>query len=560
MPLVSPGGGAGRGNQSEQQEQLPAWLESLRARERPVASGRGEDQPFSMAELVDENAMPSWMRLDQSKLNENSDAFPALPSTARPGPGSEKPFFPTNGFDASSLIDEESLPSWMRGQGNGQPGADQNLSANSLIQPESLPAWMREQQSAQPPAAQSMPASSLMQSELLPPWMKNLEPGGPSLSSGRQANEQYGLPAQMPASLPPASPPGTPWPPSTSPTPYNGPLQVPAPGFSAGELVDQQSLPDWMTGAQGPGQQSPSRPVPRGSGFSAGELIDQQSLPAWLKNQQGQGNPVPQSSIGMPGGGGSGQGAGTGQERPDGVGMSAANLLDMDSLPPWMREGEQSAGSTQGMMQPGGSGMVAGSLIDVNALPAWLRNADNAQQGSGVRGGQAQARVESTRVPSRPRGEVPPPEQSEMAANVFASMLGVAASAPTFSNQPQTNLGIPQTNLGVPQGQPVQPAQQMQSGIPGWQFPQQPAANQGAQTWQTSGAPTSPAPGPGALYPQSPTNNTEQPAYYYNPGAGQPDRAGPGSAAMGVGRSGEAQGESVKKKGFFDSIRDFFFK
>ncbi|HEX3641582.1 MAG TPA: hypothetical protein VHV10_09850, partial [Ktedonobacteraceae bacterium] len=41
-------------------------------------------------------------------------------------------------------------------------------------------------------------------------------------------------------------------------------------------------------------------------------------------------------------------------------------------------------------------------------------------------------RVENVRVPSRPRSEMASSETSEMAASVFASMLGVASSAPNF--------------------------------------------------------------------------------------------------------------------------------
>lgn len=82
--------------------------------------------------------------------------------------------------------------------------------------------------------------------------------------------------------------------------------------------------------------------------------------------------------------------------------------------------------------------MSAGSLIDVNALPSWLRAVDGQPQGSQA-GRNAppplygtSPRIESVRVPGRPRAEMMPPEQSEVAANVFSSMLGVASSTPYY--------------------------------------------------------------------------------------------------------------------------------
>lgn len=505
-PLVNANSGARR--QSEQQE-LPAWLESLRANERPVANSKG-DQPFSPSELVDENAMPSWMHLDQSRF-ESSDAFPVVPEQT--GSGSEKQAFSTNNFEASSLIDEQSLPSWMR----GQEVQGQGMSASSLLQPESLPAWM-----------------------------KNLEAGGPPPQAS-QKQEQYGLPTQMPTMPPPST--GMPRTPST-------PLSTPTPpvarnelgqGFSARELVDQQSLPGWMAGGQGPGPLPQNRPVPQGSGFAAGELLDQQSLPAWLKNQQGPNKSDPVSAMGVPVSG-SGQGTGMGQQAPGGVGMPATNLLDESSLPNWMREGEQGAGSGQSTQSSGG--LAAGSLLDTNALPSWLRNIDtpaqNVAQNQNLRNTQPPVRP----VPSRPRGEGNVQEQSEAAANVFASMLGVAAPSPTMPGQQQP----PSSNLGVPLVPPVQPVQPVSQVVPGWQSPQQP------QTPMGYSAPTPMSPPPSSL-PGSPYGTGETPI---SPNltrmTNNPSYPGMGNNYPGIGNSGGAPSEGTKKKGFFDSIRDFFFK
>src|SRR5207248_11411116 len=85
-------------------------------------------------------------------------------------------------------------------------------------------------------------------------------------------------------------------------------------------------------------------------------------------------------------------------------------------------------------------------------------------------------------VPSRPRGEMASHEQSEVAANVFSSMLGVASTAPSFSSQP------PGQALGDSAGQSQPSMSQMPQtqGYTGYQggysmgnqsaWPQQPAS------------------------------------------------------------------------------------
>lgn len=522
-----------REEQAEQQE-LPAWLESLRAHERPVANGSG-GQPFTMAELVDENAMPNWMHQDQSRLIEAgaSDAFPVLPPTSSPGESSET--FPGSGLEASSLIDKQSLPAWMSGTQEGvQPKAGQNVSANSLVQPEALPAWMKNLAQEVRPQASTQPAEG--------------QYGLPASTSfpTQPVVEQYGLPAPL---TPP--PTGAAHMPLTPPLPtpsYSDPAAMSTQGFSAQELVDQQALPDWMKGAQGGGQQTPGRSVPTGTGFAAGELIDQRALPRWMQDLQGPEKSEPVSALGMPVSG-SGQGAGMGQGTQGGVGMPASTLLDMNAMPTWMSEGEQ-RGASANSVQGAPENMSAGSLIDMGTLPAWLKNSDNAQQSAGGRG--AQARAEGMRVPSRPRGEVGPQEQSEAAANVFASMLGVSASTPMpAGGQPQAN------NLGVA---PPRPPQQVQPGLPGWQSPQQAPVNQAAQPWQSPNQsppenrpPLSPM--PGSYVAGSQVGGMQGQTY---PGTmGNPNMArGPVASGVG-GRAGEAEG--TRKKGLFDAIRDFFF-
>ena len=550
MPLANMSGGLPNAGPVEQKEELPAWLESLRAHERPVASGLGNNQPFTMDELVDENRMPRWMSQEHPRMSDSgsSDSLPAVGTSAQPEQDAGKPAFPASGLAAGSLIDEQSLPAWMRGTGTEQPVAGQSFSAHNLVDQQALPAWIKE-----------------------------LGQGGQPATN----EPQYGLPAQ-----PPVTPPSTTNVPRTPAPARNEPSAPLSYGFSAHDLVDQKTLPTWMSGdAQGAGTPPQTRPVPTGSGFSAGELIDGQSVPTWMQEQPGQAKAGSTSAMGVPVNG-SGQMAGMSQGTISGEGMPASTLLDTNSMPTWMREGEQ------GTSQPG-SGMSAGSLIDKDGLPAWMREDEQSgkpQAGAGMAAGslidkgglpawmreqsgagQPQSanapRNEGMRVPSRPRSDTGMLAQSDEAANIFSSMLGVAASAPVIPGQAP----IDNNNPGVAQMPTIQYPQQQQTPnpvIPGWQTPPQtpPQAAQ-PQPWQMANpAPASPTP---TAYAQGSQANslsgmqaqTSMSGQVSYPGQMASNMPGNGSA-LGVasGPSSASQATDTKKKGFFDSIRDFFFK
>lgn len=508
MPLAS--GSIASTGPTEQQE-LPAWLESLRAHERPPASGQGDRQPFSMDELVDENSMPHWMRRNQPRVSDsgNSDAFPVLPPDAQPGMQGQAPV--ASGLTAGSLIDEQSLPSWMRHPQDGALPADgQSFSAHSLVDQQSLPPWIKELgQSGPVPPAPSWPA-------------------------------EHGLPAQAPLTPPTLS--------RVAPVPHTPPVQgyTPDQGFAAHDLIDQRDLPAWMKGAQGSEPQN--GPAPTQAGFSAGELIDQRSLPQWMQEQPGQQKTGPLPARGVPVNG-SGQVLDMGVSRASTEGMPASTFIEMDSLPPWMREGE--LGSTPEMGAQGR--MAAGSFIDQSALPQWMRNAENEQTGMAASAGSP-ARGEGIRVPGRPRTEAGTQEQSEAAANVFSSMLGVAASSPVVPGQ------APASNLAVTQGQWVPPQALPPQSLPGWQSPSPSETGVPPQTWYApaQGAAASALPPPTTY---APGGRVGTPAGMQHPGFPPTERAGSALApGIGSASSGRTPATDTRKKGFFDAIREFFFK
>jgi hypothetical protein len=233
----------------------------------------------------------------------------------------------------------------------------------------------------------------------------------------------------------------------------------------------------------------------------------------------------------------------------------------MNSLPGWLRESEQGQGlPRQGYTQPqdmpparpgqafngntNGGNLTGASLIDMNALPNWLRSSEGGQGQQQESVGNPRPtpfgnppRVENMRVPSRPRGEVVPYDQSEVAANVFSSMLGVASTAPYFPPQPGFTPGSQQGFQGEQLGQSL-----MQSPNPSGSPPQMNNAMPGIQGGFT-GQGYSWGNQPGGSGQQSPAN-----------------RAGTQSYPAGSGQRPNANSLGAKpaRRGIIETIRSWF--
>ena len=440
MPLYSD-------NQSEMEPQkdfrgqteLPTWLESLRVNERsnsPVS----DQSHFSMSDLIDEGALPSWMRPENAEMMEkgNSGKYPAWRPASMPAPHTDEGNIPPEGFPARSLIDEQSLPSWVQSTTGSMPVTpdnQRNFSAASLIQPDGLPDWMKSM--------------------------------------------------------------------SQSPQPFVPQINV---------WGDAQS--------------------------SASQIRGNSYTPDPASNNS---NPLPQSF----------------QNEPSG--LNASSLLDANSLPTWLREEDQiqTFGSSQsGQASTGNNGLAGSSLIDANAVPGWLRSYDAQQQTTMQSPGNMRPnpngtapRVENVRVPSRPRAEIGPQEQSEVAANVFSSVLGVASSAPYF---PSTGTG---SQWQAPAQEATFPPQGFQNGQPQppmgmqWNAPIQPQGITGV----------SPAQG---YYPATYQGGQQ----VVNPAGGnlsytgmpQQPPSGPGMPMAGQQSNTNVSSSKPAKRGFLDTIRSWF--
>ncbi len=445
----------------QDQPEVPAWLESLRAGERPAAPVNNPTN-FSPSDLIDEGTLPNWMRSERSDARGNTvtnppnSTYSAPFPTQYPDPANANG--PSAGIPAQSLLDEKSLPSWM------QAG---NQAAASSTNTGGLPT----NTGGLPTNTGGLSASSLVQQDNLPDWMKTLQPQ-PSTNwvNPTQANQ----PGRGALPFPPSEPSA---PPSSSVTS----------GFAARDLIDQQSLPSWMkpqsgratdsSGAFNPNQAAQSGPPAGQPGFSASSLLDVDTLPSWLREGGQNSGQYPRLNTNT-----QRAASGTGQNPtpaaapsnaawpaaapsnaawPAAAPSNAAWPAAAPSNAAWPGAGQGNPASAQVPMQtppvapmapPNGGALSASSFIDNNSLPTWLRSG---QQQSPLAAQQATPpvsrpgsysmppRADNMRVPSRPRGEVIPTETSEMAANVFASMLGVASAAPNYpaSNQQPDQAG-----------------------------------------------------------------------------------------------------------------------
>ncbi len=411
--------------------ELPAWLESLRAGALPAESS-GEQFNYNSQAPVDKDALPSWM-LPESAEQVSADQRRRSATLSAPN---------TDGtITAHSLIDEQALPSWIRG---GQPAADlsnqRNISAASLVQSDAVPQWMR----------------TVQQSTPVPPKQPT-EPG------------------------------------------------IPPQGITGNSLIDPQAVPTWMSGQSGPTQ-----PIPPSGGISAGSLVDSNALPNWLR-ENGQGQP-PRAEINSP--------ARPGQVAGTNANISASSLVDANALPDWLR-----AGANQGQGQEYGQRPQEAPPADaINRVP--------------TRSFNVPPRVENMRVPSRPRGEMGPREQSEVAANVFASMLGVASPVPNF----------PPPSTGGMTGYPPQGQSQMGSRDPIDRVPPMYPGNAGSAPMGNSPIDRGSAMGPGSYQGYQ--------AGYSMLGVQQP---GVPQQPPGMAASGHMEPNAkTPKRGFLETIRGWF--
>lgn len=443
-------------------------------------------------------------------------AQPELPAWLETLRSGERPNASASGnpnFSASDLIDEGMLPGWMRPERSemfdntpsgkypaqrpaSMPAPNTNsafsptggMPARSLIDEQSLPPWLQEKHAVQ----ENIAASSMVQSEALPDWIKTI---------------------QSPATPDPMQ---------------NAQSPNPSQSIMGNDLIDRQVLPPWLSG------EDTSASKGAQAGLAASSLLDVNALPSWLReaNQEQQAGNAPAFPPPV-------------QSQQVASSQLSNNQTVYNQFPK-----EQAPARN--------SNLSAASFIDMDALPDWLRPAEDQpqfgailpeQQGMAENMGQAPFGVHGTpgrpdnmRVPSRPRGETGPHEESEVAANVFASMLGVASAAPYFPGQQSRNTPWhPQAPTPPPQLQQNVPQQPLSTGTGG--YAGTPLIQGNVQA--PGGYPMGPMPGgPTAGIPQQPSTSM-------NMAGMQP---GP---AMNYADSRQSKPKPARR-GFLSTILDWF--
>lgn len=458
-----------------------------------------------------------------------SPELPAWLETLRAGertgtpPGQDA----SSDYSADDFVDESLLPSWM--QPERKDAADNNPSgAIPSRRPASTPAPNTDNAFI---PAKGMSASSFIDEQFLPPWLQEKQAAAPNTSpesiAANSLVQQDALPEWMRTMPPPVQPPTAP-----PPQQYSQPFNTPQ-GIAGSDLIDQQAVPEWMA-AQNPGMPSTGQ-----AGFAASSLIDKDGLPSWMREGNQAQPPHYQPPLG--------QGQAPYQQQMPTPGQ------------------QQQQPNEQPMMN---SSLSAASFIDVNALPEWLRapstlpapvqpgTADNQRQ-FGV-----PPRPEYVRVPSRPRNEQGSSEESAVAANAFASMLGVASAAPFFPGQQQRDASMGQASMPPQSGQNVPPVPMNNgAGAPGMPNPTMSSATWGAPPVQPTYAGQQ-QPNQGFAPMQSPPPTGYPNGYAMNsmPGA-SPQQPTPSNIPGMVPPMNGGQPKTTTKpakRGFLSTILDWF--
>jgi hypothetical protein len=326
-------------------------------------------QRISMNSLVNEDALPEWLRSAA-----NSGALPP-----RPAP-------PEYQGTGSLSYGPYGQPPAVRPQAPPAPNGSGNLRANNLFDESALPEWLRTgaagQNPVMPGAPRQVPPTPMESSYGAP---VEGAPMGPTGSMG-----QAGA-ARNPGPYAPSAFPGI---------EQAGSFQSPPPpqtGMPAPSLIDSNALPQWLSGR--PETDRSYSPYGRDAygrdaslGIPAGSLVDETALPQWLRNEHPGASNQPTASSPW------NVSPAAHEPMPSWLsqGYSDARGVPRMDTPPaqssaWNSYVPTGTGSLGQTVQPAPGAVpgtiAAGEFIDESALPEWLRS----QGGTGATGAPPQA-------------------------------------------------------------------------------------------------------------------------------------------------------------------------
>jgi hypothetical protein len=405
---------------------IPEGMLSCQSCGTPLTPGGPGASQLRTAQLVDEDALPAWLRNMPVEGEPDASAYSSFPSLGL------RAAVPASPEPAPAGTPGAHLPEWLRlvqpADDHGPPAQSSaaSVAPNSLIEEDALPEWLRASASlasavsqalsnSLPGIAESMPAASsfipqapavnadtLIDTAAIPDWVRQA-----TMTPAPQANPIFG------------SIPVSPLPPATPSAHRSAPVDAPS---SEGEELPQwlrrvyedAHVPTWTAPNELTQPAAQDTPVAAnqtsGTGpLSLNSLIDTTNLPEWL--QQGSDAPPP---------------AAAGMAQAPGERLSAASLIEQASFPSWLQaEHEQPAQPTGAPPSTSAAPstpapLAAGDLIERAALPSWMLSAETAH-------------IPTTATPPAAQS-APTPSSPEAAPDWFQQLS--SSPAPTMGNIP----------------------------------------------------------------------------------------------------------------------------
>ncbi len=255
------------------EQMLPDWMKSNGggASNAPLEGQRH----ISASGLIQQDSVPDWMR---NFPQEQPGTPQSAPSYQEHVPQAFNVSTPSS-FSAHELIDQQALPSWLREQsGQGNQGSQESQQRQQMG---SNPNWNAAQQQQASEPARHVAASSFIDMNSLPSWMseasKSNMPDMP-VSSQQPGQQQYSASPQMPGQAM--------W--QNMPSQQQTPSQQS--GLSAASFIDVNSLPDWLRASSEMGQSAMQQaPTSSAQSMNGAYGVQGQAGQQGQQGQQGQG-------------------------------------------------------------------------------------------------------------------------------------------------------------------------------------------------------------------------------------------------------------------------------
>ena len=358
------------------------------------------------AYTIPPDVSPRWPEANRPYASPQYPEYPAPPYPAEasgygiPQPGAGTP----QRVSMNSLVNEDALPEWLRyaaGSGALPPAAPPDYQAGRppmSAPPYNQPPSARPAVPPSPVGTGGLGANNLFDESALPDWLRAGAMGqGPDLpTSSYQApfnQGSYGAGAdrapmgQVPVDQGPAPYSGSAFPSIERAGSFQS-SALPQSGMPAPSLIDTNALPQWLSGRPEANAAPPTYGRDAGRGIPAGSLVDETALPQWLRSEQPTpSNQPPAASWHAPVTSNDSMPSWLSQDYSDTRSPHVESPLSGSSA--WNRYAGSGTVGQPAMPPPGAvPGTIAGGeFIDEAALPEWLRSQGGAGDAGSPRNG-----------------------------------------------------------------------------------------------------------------------------------------------------------------------------